>query len=96
LLATHLAQVIDHLRQLLNRLIPLSHKRRLRVRSFLCFIKLRLERVMHPRPLADLLAPLLQRPHNDNGAKLRLNMLNAKAENGILLPDVVGLHPTPE
>jgi hypothetical protein len=35
------------------------------------------------RPLADLLVPLLQRPHNDNGAKLRLDMLNAKAENGV-------------
>jgi hypothetical protein len=35
-----------------------------------------------------------QRAHN--GAKLRLDMLNAKAENGVLLPDVVGLHPTPE
>jgi hypothetical protein len=42
--------------------------------------------------LADLLVPLLQRAHN--GAKLRLDMLNAKAENGVLLPDVVGLHPT--
>jgi hypothetical protein len=46
--------------------------------------------------LTDLLVPLLQRAHNDNGAKLRLDMLNAKAENGVLLPDVVGLHPTPE
>jgi hypothetical protein len=46
--------------------------------------------------LGDLLVPLLQRAQNDNSAKLRLDMLNAKAENGILLPDVVGLHPTPE
>jgi hypothetical protein len=46
--------------------------------------------------LADLLVPLHQRAHNDNGAKLRLDMLNAKAENGVLLPDIVGLHPTPE
>jgi hypothetical protein len=34
----------------------------------------------------DLLVPLLQRAHNDNGAKLRLDMLNVKAENGVLLP----------
>jgi hypothetical protein len=46
--------------------------------------------------LADLLVPLLQRAHNDNGAMLRLDMFNAKAENGVLLPDVVGLHPTLE
>jgi hypothetical protein len=96
LLATHLAQMIDHLRQPLDHLIPLRHKCRLRVRSFLGFSKLRLERVIHPRPLADLLVPLLQRAHNDNSAKLRLNMLNAKAENGVLLPDAVGLHPMPE
>jgi hypothetical protein len=91
--ATYLAQMIDPLRQPLDRLIPLGNKRRLRVCSFLCFSKLGLERVIHPRPLADLLVPLLQRAHN--GAKLRLDMLNAKAENGVLLPDVVGLHPTP-
>jgi hypothetical protein len=88
LLATYPAQMIDHLRQPLDRLISPSHKRRLRVRSFLCFSKLRLERVIHPRPLADLLVLLLQRAHNDNGAKLRLDMLNVKAENGVLLPDV--------
>jgi hypothetical protein len=35
-----------------------------------------------------------QRAHN--GAKLRLDMLNARAENSVLLPDVMGLHPTPE
>jgi hypothetical protein len=35
-----------------------------------------------------------QRTHN--GAKLRLDVLNARAENSVLLPDVVGLHPTPE
>jgi hypothetical protein len=46
--------------------------------------------------LADLLVPLLQRAHNDSEAKLRLDMLNAKAEKGVLLPDVVGLHRTPE
>jgi hypothetical protein len=94
-LATHLAQIIDHLRQPLDRLIPLSHKRRLRVRSFLCFSKIHLERVIHLRPLADLLVPMLQRAHNDNGAKLRLDMLTVKAENGVLLTDVVELRPTP-
>jgi hypothetical protein len=46
--------------------------------------------------LADLLIPLLQSAHDDNGAKFRLHMLNARAENGVLLPDVVGLHPAPE
>jgi hypothetical protein len=46
--------------------------------------------------LTDLLIRLLQRAHNDNGAKLRFDMLNAQAENGVLLPDVVGLHPMPE
>jgi hypothetical protein len=95
LLATYLAQMVDDLHQPLDRLIPLSHKRRLRVRSFLSFSKLRLERVIHPQPLADLLTPLLKRVHN-NGAMLRLDMLNAKAENCLLLPDVMGLHPTPE
>jgi hypothetical protein len=44
--------------------------------------------------LADLLVPLLQRAHN--GAKLRVDMLNAKAEKDVLLLDAVGLHPTPE
>jgi hypothetical protein len=87
--------MIKDVRQPLDRLIPLSHKRRLPVRSFLCFSKLRLERVIHLRPLEDLLVPLLQRAHNDNGAKLRLDMLNVKAENGVLFTDVVGLHPTP-
>jgi hypothetical protein len=31
--------------------------------------------------LAEVLVPLLQDAHNDNGAKLRIDMLNAKAEN---------------
>jgi hypothetical protein len=42
------------------------------------------------------IALFVEYQHAHNGAKLRLDMLNARAENGVRLPDVVGLHPTPE
>jgi hypothetical protein len=91
--------MIDHLCQPLHGLIALSHKRRLRVRSFLHFSKLRLERVIHLRHIRGhwrICSFRCSSAHSDNGAKLRLHMLNSRAEKGAVLPDVFGLHPMPE